>query len=38
MSSSVHVDNKGKGILILGEAPAPGLDDTTFNSGSKITY
>ena len=29
LSSSVHVDNKGKDILILGEAPANGLDDTT---------
>ena len=29
MSSSVHVDNKGKVILILGEGPTQGLDDTT---------
>ena len=30
MSSSVHVDNKGKDILgILGEGPTQGLDDTT---------
>ena len=28
MSSSVHVDNKGKDILILGEGPTQGLDDT----------
>ena len=28
MSSSVHVDNKGKDILILGEEPKQGLDDT----------
>ena len=29
MSSSVHIDNKNKNILILGEVPAKGLDDTT---------
>ena len=29
MSSSVHIDNKGKDILILGEGPTQGLDDTT---------
>ena len=29
MSSSVHVDNKGKDILILGEGLTQGLDDTT---------
>ena len=28
MSSSVHVDNKGKDTLILGEGPTQGLDDT----------
>ena len=28
MSQSVHVDNKGKDILILAERPAEGLDDT----------
>ena len=28
MSSSVHVDNKNKDILILGERPTQGLDDT----------
>ena len=27
MSSSVHIDNKGKDILILGEGLAQGLDD-----------
>ena len=27
MSSSVHVDNKGKDILILGSGPAQGLDE-----------
>ena len=29
MSASVHVDNKKKDILVLGEGPAQGLDHTT---------
>ena len=29
MSSSVHIDNKKKDILILGKSPTKGLDDTT---------
>ena len=29
MSSSVHVDNKKKDILILGQGPTQGLDDIT---------
>ena len=29
MSSSVHIDNKAKDILILGERPTQGLDGTT---------
>ena len=32
MSSSVHVDNKKKYILILGEGPTQGLDDTTLTA------
>ena len=28
MSCSVYVDNKKKNILILGESPKQGLDDT----------
>ena len=28
MSSSVHIDNEQKDILILGKGPADGLDDT----------
>ena len=28
MSSSVHIDNKNKDILILGEGPTQRLDDT----------
>ena len=29
MSSSVHIDDKNKDILILGEGPTQGLDNTT---------
>ena len=29
MRSSVHINNKNKDNLILGEGPAQGLDDTT---------
>ena len=38
MSSTGHVDNKGKDILILGEAPTQGLDDVTLTtqSGRKL--
>ena len=32
MSSSVHIDNKEKGILILDEGPTQGLDDTTLTA------
>ena len=32
MSSSVHIDNKNKDILILGEGPTHGLDDTTLTA------
>ena len=35
MSSSVHVDDKGKDILILGEAPTQGLDYTTLTADAK---
>ena len=35
MSSSVHVDNKGKYILILGEGTTQGLDDTTLIAEAK---
>ena len=35
MSSSVHLDNKGKDILILGERPTQGLDDTTVTAEAK---
>ena len=33
--SSVHVDNKGADILILGEEPTQGLDDTTLTAEAK---
>ena len=32
MSSSVPMDNKNKDILILGEGPTQGLDDTTLTA------
>ena len=35
MSSSVHADNKVKDILILGEVPTQGLDDTTLRAEVK---
>ena len=36
MSSSVHVDNKKKDILISGEGPTQGLDDTTMKAEKKV--
>ena len=35
MSSSVHTDNKTKNILILGEGPIQGLEDTTLTAETK---
>ena len=35
MSSSAHVDNKNKDILILGERPTQGLDDTTLTAEAR---
>ena len=35
MSSYVHIDNKTKDILILGEGPTQGLDDTTLIAEAK---
>ena len=32
MSSYVHNDNKNKDILIIGEGPTQGLDDTTLTA------
>ena len=37
MSSSVHIGNKGKDILILGEAPRQGLDGTTLTVEKKYS-
>ena len=31
-SSSAHVNNKGKDILIIGEGQTQGLDDTTLTA------
>ena len=36
MSSSVHVDNKKKDVLILSEGPTEGLDDTTLTVEKSI--
>ena len=30
--SSLHIDNKGKDILILGKGPTQGLDGTAFTA------
>ena len=35
MSSSMHVGNLGKNILILGEGSTQGLDDTTLKAEAK---
>ena len=35
MSSSMDIDNKNKDILILGEEPTQGLDDTTLKVEAK---
>ena len=35
MSSSMHVDDKGKDMLILSEKPTQGLDDMTLTAKAK---
>ena len=35
MSSSVHVDNKIKDILVLGEGPTQGFNNTTITAEVK---
>ena len=35
MSSSVHIDNKKKDILLLGEGSTQGLDDATLTAVAK---
>ena len=37
MSSSVHIDNKKKDILILGEGPTQGLDGATLAAEKKYS-
>ena len=37
MSSSVHIDNKGKYIVILGEGPTQGLDDSKLTAEAKYS-
>ena len=37
MCFSVHVDNKKKDTLILGEVPIQGLDDTTLTAERKYS-
>ena len=34
MSSSVHIDNKNKGIIILGKGTTQGLDNTKLTAES----
>ena len=35
MSSSVHIDNKNKDVLVLGDGPTQELDDTTLRAEVK---
>ena len=35
MSSSVHIDNKNKDVVTLGETTTQGLDDTTLTAEAK---
>ena len=37
MTSSVHIDNKNKDILILGEEPTQGLDDNPLTAEAKYS-
>ena len=37
MNSSVHIDNKGKDILILGEGQTQGLDDAKLTAEAKYS-
>ena len=37
MSSSVHIDNKKKDILIIGKGPTQGLDDTTLTAEAQYS-
>ena len=35
LSSSVHIDNKYKDIIVLGKGPTQGLDNTTLTAEAK---
>ena len=37
MSSSVHIDNKEKDILILGKGPTQGSNDTTLTAEAQCS-
>ena len=37
MNSSLHIDNKGKDILILSDDPVQGLDGTTFTTKKEFS-
>ena len=37
MNSSMHIDNKKKDILVLGEGPTQGLGDTTITAEAKYS-
>ena len=37
MSSSVHIDNRKNGILILGKGPKQGLDDITLTAEAQCS-
>ena len=37
MSSSVHIDNNGKDISILGKGPTQGLNDTALTAESQYS-
>ena len=34
----VHIDNKNKDIIILGDEPTEGLDDTTLTAEAKYPF
>ena len=38
MRSSVHVDNKGKDVLILGKEPTQELDNTALPEEANLNY
>ena len=37
LSSSAHIDKKGKDILILGKGPMQGLDDTAVTAETQYS-